>query len=82
MTIKHDTAEIYEIGYNAGLDALASIDKTAGADALPSALVGLLTAACNCAYSFAPNENAATELIELSRNLSLEDLKKQKGAEC
>ena len=81
MPIKHDPAEIYEIGYNAGLDALASIDKTVQADALQCALVGLLTAACNCTYSFAPTEEAATELIEVSRNLGLEDFKKQKGAE-
>ena len=84
MPIKHDPAEIYQIGFNAGLDALDNINDSLGnvpPDVLKDALAGLLTAATRCTYAFAPNEDAATEFIELSRKFGLEDFKKQKGAE-
>ena len=78
---KNDTAETYEIGFNAGLDALDIINDSLGnvpPHVLKDALAGLLTAACRCTYDFAPNEEAATEIIELSRKLGLEDVYYQK----
>ena len=78
---KNDTGKTYEIGFDAGLDALENINNSLGnvpPHVLKDAFAGLLTAACRCAYAFAPNEEAATELIELSRQFALEDEQRQK----
>lgn len=78
---KNDTGKTYEIGFNAGLSALENINNSLGnvpPHVLKNALAGLLTAACRCAYAFAPNEEAATEIIELSRKFGLEDVRRQK----
>ena len=78
---KNDTAETFEIGFNAGLSALDIINDSLGnvpPHVLKDALAGLLTAATRCTYAFAPNEEAANEIIELSRQFGLKDFKKQK----
>jgi hypothetical protein len=79
---KNDTGKTYEIGFDAGLDALENINDSLGnvpPCILKDALAGLLTAACRCTYAFAPNEEAATELIELSRKFGLNDVQRQKN---
>ena len=75
----HNTAETSEIGFNAGLD---SIHQKLGGKVEPAvlkdALAGLLTACMRCTYAFAPTQEAAEELIELSQKFGLEDFKKEK----
>tara|TARA_R110000803_G_scaffold134105_1_gene201187 strand:+ start:504 stop:782 length:279 start_codon:yes stop_codon:yes gene_type:complete len=78
----HNTAKTYEIGFNAGLDSLDSIHQQLGGKVEPAvlknALAGLLTACMRCTYAFAPTQEAAEELIELSQKFGLEDFKKEK----
>lgn len=78
----HNTAKTYEIGFNAGLDSLDSIHQKLGGKVEPAvlkdALAGLLTACMRCTYAFAPTQEAAEELIELSQKFGLEDFKKEK----
>tara|TARA_R110000823_G_scaffold206095_1_gene336838 strand:- start:142 stop:420 length:279 start_codon:yes stop_codon:yes gene_type:complete len=78
----YDTVETYKIGFNAGLDSLDSIRQQLGGkvepDVLKDALAGLLTACMRCTYAFAPTQEAAEELIELSQKFGLEDFKKEK----
>ena len=71
-----DTQESYEIGYQAGLDALDKINEVLGDDdpmALKDALAGMMVSAMSCAYAFAPTEEVVEELISTAQQFALKN---------
>ena len=78
MTEKQEDS--YSVGYEAGLKALDKINEVLGDDdpmALKDALAGMMVSAMACAYSFAPSEEIAEELITTAQQFALKNWDEQ-----
>ena len=72
-----NTEKSYDVGYNAGLDALDVCHKSKAKE--KDALAGLMTAVMHAAYAMAPTEEAAEELITWAQQTALQNWIKEKG---
>ena len=72
-----NTEKSYDVGYNAGLDALDVCHKSKANE--KDTLAGLMTVVMHAAYAMAPTEEAAEELITWAQQTALENWIKEKG---
>ena len=73
------TDKAFEIGRDAGLDALDALGEIFDGKneaAVPAALTGLLTAIMACAYAMAPEPEVADEIIATARKWAKEEVEK------
>ena len=74
-----NTVKSYDVGYNAGLDALEVCSKSRANE--KDALAGLMTVVMHAAYAMAPSEEMAEEIITWAQQTALENWIKEKGDE-
>ena len=72
------TDESYQIGHEAGLDALEALGKSGASE--HAALAGLLAVVMHATYAMAPSEKIADDLIEFSQEQAIENWVKQEDA--
>ena len=73
---KMNPEESFDVGYQAGLDALDVCDKSKAKE--KDALAGLMSVVMHSAYAMAPTEEMAQELITWAQQTALQNWEKEK----
>jgi hypothetical protein len=78
MNDKNITANFFDIGYESGLNALEYIAKHNEQRFLNEnphheQLAGLLSSIMNCIYYYAPNEKAASQLVQFAVDFAIDE---------
>ena len=73
-----NTNELFDIGYQIGVDAIDALGNKTNNQQSSHELAGLISSILNFAYVFAPNENVADSLLEFATDFAKQEAKDYK----
>lgn len=81
MSNKQNINELFDIGYEIGVNAIDTLGNKTNNQPSSHELAGLLSSILNFAYVFAPNENVADSLVEFATEFAKKEAEEyKKGA--
>ena len=78
MSKKQNINDLFDIGYEIGVNAIDTLGKETNNKPSSHELAGLISSILNFAYVFAPNENVADSLLEFATDFAKQEAKDYK----